>query len=122
MSEEMKDFPGFMKSPANRIENSSQFTDDIEGYFFEAKDGQQMAFWTCFKDRTSKEHIHDFDEYMIVAHGEYTVEMNDASHCLAQGDEIYIPQGTKHSGKAKAGTRTIHCFGGKRVKSSVETP
>ena len=32
------------------------------------------------------------------------------------GDELFIPKGSVHGGRAKAGTRSIHAFGGQRVK------
>ncbi len=35
---------------------------------------------------------------------------------LNPGDELHIPKGTEQWGKCKAGTRTIHAFGGKRIK------
>ena len=34
---------------------------------------------------------------------------------MATGQECYIPKGTPHAGRSIAGTRTIHCFGGKRI-------
>jgi mannose-6-phosphate isomerase-like protein (cupin superfamily) len=111
----MNDFSNFMKSPANLIAKGSQYTDDIEGYVFNGADGSQMAFWTCFKDRDSEEHIHDFDEYFVVVQGRYTVIIDQEAKHIEVGQECYIPKGTAHSGKAIAGTRTIHCFGGKRV-------
>ena len=111
----MDDFPNFMKSPANLIGKGSQYTDEIEGYVFNGADGSQMAFWTCFQDRDSKEHTHDFDEYFVVVQGQYTVVTGEKVTLTEVGQECYIPKGTPHSGKAIAGTRTIHCFGGKRV-------
>ena len=62
-----------MRRPANRIGKASQYTDGIEGYVFSGADGSQMAFWTSYRDRDSKEHTHDYDEYFIVVQGEYTV-------------------------------------------------
>lgn len=53
--DEMKDFPDFMKNSKNHIESSQQNTKDIDGYYFEEKDGSQMAFWTYFSDRESTE-------------------------------------------------------------------
>lgn len=50
----MKDFPDFMKSLKNRIPVPAQNTKDVEGYFYEGADGGQMAFWTCYEDRTSQ--------------------------------------------------------------------
>ncbi len=51
-----------MKNEKNHIDSVQQNTNDVDGYFFEGKDGSQMAFWTCYYDRTSKEHKHEFDE------------------------------------------------------------
>ena len=111
----MKEFPDFMKSPSSLIGKSSQYTEDIEGYVFNGADGSQMAFWTCYKDRDSEQHTHDFDEYFVVVQGRYTVIIDQETRHIEVGQEYHIPKGTPHSGKAIAGTRTIHCFGGKRV-------
>ena len=67
----MTHFPDFMKRQQNRIDPAQQNTDDIEGYFYEAEDGSQMAFWECRSDRESKKHVHAFDEWTIVVSGEY---------------------------------------------------
>jgi hypothetical protein len=40
----MKEFPEFMKRPANRIATSSQATPGVEGYVFDGAEGSQMAF------------------------------------------------------------------------------
>ena len=111
----MKQFPEFMKNPANRIGKESQFTEGIEGFVFNGADGSQMAFWTCYENRISKEHTHEYDEYLVVVHGQYSVIIGDKEEPLRPGQEFYIPKGTPHSGKSIAGTRTIHCFGGKRI-------
>lgn len=87
----------------------------IDGYYYTGQDGSQMAFWTCLADRTSKEHIHNCDEYMVCLSGEYVVTIDRKEMSLHAGDEIYIPNGTLQGGRCKAGTRTIHAFGGKRV-------
>jgi quercetin dioxygenase-like cupin family protein len=112
---DVKEFPEFMRRPANRISRESQYTEGIEGYVFTGADGSQMAFWTCYQDRASKEHTHDYDEYFVVVQGTYTVIISGKEEPYEAGRECYIPKGTPHSGKAVAGTRTIHCFGGKRV-------
>lgn len=112
----MKDFPEFMKNEKNHIGSNQQNTEDIEGYFFEGKDDSQMAFWTHYSDRISKEHKHEFDEYMVCVSGQYTVIINGEEFVLYPGDELLIPKGTTQSGKCIAGTRTIHAFGGKRIK------
>lgn len=111
----MEHFPEFMKNAKNRIDASRQNTADIEGYYFEGKDGSQMAFWECSSDRISKKHTHGFDEYMVCVSGECTVYLNGKETILKPGDELLIPEGTEQWGKFKAGTRTIHAFGGKRI-------
>ena len=115
----MKDFPPFMKNPLNRIRASSQFTRDIEGYVFNGADGSQMAFWTCFSDRKSETHLHDYDEYLVCVHGQYRVLFENKAVALDPGDELLIPAGTPHGGECIAGTRTIHAFGGKRAEREV---
>lgn len=109
-------FPAFMRNPANRIAAESQYTGDIEGYVFDGADGSQMAFWTCPKARKSAEHGHDYDEYMLVVQGLYTLIMGEKRVPLGPGQEYLIPKGTVHGGEVAAGTRTIHAFGGKRAQ------
>lgn len=111
----MKEFPNFMINELNHIDSSQQNTKDIDGYYFEGNDGSQMAFWTYYADRESKEQIHEFDEYTVCVAGEYVEIFNGTEHILHSGDEIFVPKGTPHHGRVKSGTRTIHCFGGKRI-------
>ncbi len=111
----MMDFPEFMKRPANKVPSQQQNTADVEGYYYSASDGSQMAFWTCHADRVSKEHAHEFDEYMVCVSGEYVVSINGVETVLHAGDEIMIPKGAVQGGRCKAGTRTIHAFGGRRI-------
>ena len=108
-------FPEFMCRPGNRIPASQQNTPYIEGYYYTANDGSQMAFWTCLADRVSKEHQHDYDEYMLCVEGEYIVTIDGKEYVLHAGDELFIPRGSLQGGRVKAGTRSIHAFGGKRV-------
>jgi mannose-6-phosphate isomerase-like protein (cupin superfamily) len=112
----MEDFPVFMKAAANRIAASGQSTPGVEGYFYDGLDGGQMAFWTCHETAVSAPHVHDFDEYMVVVHGSYTLVLGQEHIFLKAGEEYFIPKGTRHSGEVSAGTRTIHAFGGRRVK------
>lgn len=109
----MKDFPNFMKSKSNHISSNEQSTEYIDGYFYEGADGSQMAFWTCYSDRVSKKHTHEFDEWMVCVSGQYTAFLNDEKFVLNSGDELFIPKGTEQWGKCIAGTRTIHAFEGK---------
>jgi quercetin dioxygenase-like cupin family protein len=69
----MREFPEFMKHAANRIAESSQATPGVEGYVFDGADGSQMAFWTCRESAVSAEHVHEYDEYMVVVQGCYTL-------------------------------------------------
>jgi mannose-6-phosphate isomerase-like protein (cupin superfamily) len=111
----MEHFPGFMKRPPNRVPSGRQNTEDVEGFYYTAADGSQAAFWECRSDRESAVHVHDFDEYMVVVAGEYTARLNGREVVLKPGDELFIPAGTAQSGKCRAGTRTVHFFGGKRI-------
>ena len=111
----MDNFPKFMKDPANRIRRSSQATPGVEGYVFDGVNGMQMAFWTCSQDAKSDKHAHDYDEYMVVVQGCYTLIIDDQRIRLMAGEEYVIPGGVPHGGEVVAGTRTIHAFGGHRA-------
>lgn len=112
----MKDFPEFMKHPKNRIATSSQSTPGVEGYVFDGADGSQMAFWTCRQTAVSAAHTHDFDEYMLVVEGCYTLVIGEERIAIPAGQEYFILRGVKHGGEVVAGTRTIHAFGGCRAE------
>lgn len=112
----MADFPDFVKNRANRIASTSQYTDDIEGYVFDGADGSQMALWIAHSDRISKEHTHDFDEYILVIEGRCVVNLDQQRMELRAGEEFVIPKGTRQSMEVSAGTRTIHVFGGQRAR------
>jgi mannose-6-phosphate isomerase-like protein (cupin superfamily) len=111
----MNDFPDFMKRPANRIAGSDQATAGVEGYVFDGVDGSQMAFWICSDTATSATHVHDYDEYMLVVEGRYTLVVNGERIPVNAGEEYLISRGTVHGGEVLAGTRTIHAFGGHRA-------
>ena len=111
----MNEFPKFMRNPANRIATGHQATPGVEGYVFDGADGSQMAFWTCHESASSAEHVHDFDEYMVVLRGCYILIVDSQAIELRAGDEYFIPRGSVHSGQVEAGTRTIHAFGGRRA-------
>ena len=108
----MNDFPEFVKNPANRIAAESQHTSDIEGYVFDGADGSQAC--------TSATHQHEYDEYMLVVQGEYTVVIGEKRVRLLPGQEFLIPRGVTHGGECVAGTRTIHVFGGQRAKRAKQ--
>lgn len=116
----MDAFPEFMKHPANRIARSNQATPGVEGYVFDGANGSQMAFWTCAENAICAEHVHDYDEYMLVAQRCYTLVISGERISLRAGEEYFIPRGVPHSGEVAAGTRTIHAFGGHRAHRERE--
>lgn len=117
----MDNFPDFMKQPANRIISTSQATPGVEGYVFDGADGSQMAFWTCHQSTTSAAHTHDYDEYMLVVQGCYTLIIDDERIPLKAGQEYLIPSGLLHAGEVVPGTRTIHAFGGHRADRMIHS-
>lgn len=111
----MDDFPEFMRAAANRIATQSQATPGVEGYVFDGADGSQMAFWTCRETAASAAHVHEYDEYMVVVQGCYTLIIDGKRIPVRAGEEYFIPRGVLHAGEVLAGTRTIHAFGGHRA-------
>jgi quercetin dioxygenase-like cupin family protein len=111
----MNNFPAFMKEPANRIASSQQATPGVEGYVFDGVNGMQMAFWTCSETACSSEHVHDYDEYVLVVQGCYTLVIEGRRIPLKAGEEHFIPRRVPHGSEVLAGTRTIHAFGGHRA-------
>lgn len=117
----MPQFPEFMKNPANRIAKSNQATPGVEGYVFDGADDSQMAFWTCEQTAASAVHTHDFDEYMLVVEGCYTLIIHGNRIPVKAGQEYVIPRGVPHCGEVLGGTRTIHAFGGHRADRIPES-
>jgi mannose-6-phosphate isomerase-like protein (cupin superfamily) len=117
----MLEFPRFVRHEVNRIATASQFTEDIEGFVFDGADGSQVAFFTAFADRASAPHTHDFDEYVLVVAGACSVRLPDRTVELGAGDELVVPRGTEQSMTVRAGTRTVHVFGGRRARRESET-
>jgi quercetin dioxygenase-like cupin family protein len=115
----MNEFPKFMKHPANRIAKANQATPGVEGYVFDGADGSQMAFWTCNETASSETQVHEFDEYVAVIQGCYTLVIEGKRIPLSAGAEYFIPRGTPHGGEVLAGSRTIHVFGGHRANREL---
>jgi len=67
------------------------------------------------QDAVSSQHRHEFDEYMLVVQGCYTLVIEGRQIPIKAGEEYFIPGGVVHSGAVIAGTRTIHAFGGHRA-------
>ena len=122
MLKRFDDFPAFMKHPANLIATSNQATSGVEGYVFDGADGSQMAFWTCCESAASAEHSHEYDEYVVVIQGCYTLIIQGERIPLNNGQEYLIPRGVRHGGEVVAGTRTIHAFGGHRAERAQGSP
>jgi ethanolamine utilization protein EutQ (cupin superfamily) len=112
----MPDFPSFMKNPADRIVTTSQHTGGVEGFVFDGADGCQMAFWTVEEDAETVEHVHQFDEWLVVIEGSYTLMLDGHEVRIGAGHECFIPKGTRIAGRVTAGTRTVHAFGGRRAE------
>lgn len=104
-----------MRNPANAISQHSQ-SPGVKGWVYQGKRGGQMAYWECYRDSASQQHSHDYDEYVIVAAGEFSLLIEGKKLVLCQGDEYLIPARVPHAAEFVAGTRTIHCFGGKRAE------
>src|SRR5712691_3468742 len=96
-----------VQCPANSIATSSQATPGV--------DGSQMAFWTCREPARSAPHVHDFDEYMLVVQGCYTLIIDGQRIPVRAGQEYFIPKGLRHGGELVAGIRTINAFGAHRA-------
>ena len=82
----MNHFPEFMKHPANRIAPTDQATPGVEGYVFDGAEGGQMELWTCRETAASTAHTHEFDEYMMVVEGRYTLIIGDERIPVKAGD------------------------------------
>jgi len=111
-----------MKHPVNRIARSGQATPGVEGYVFDGADGSQMAFWKCRETAASAAHAHEFDEYMLVVEGCYTLIIGGERIPVRVGEEYFIPHGVVHGGEVVGGTRTIHAFGGRRAERAGISP
>jgi mannose-6-phosphate isomerase-like protein (cupin superfamily) len=63
----------------------------------------------CGETAASAAHAHDYDEYMIVVQGRYTLVINGERIPVKAGEEYFIPRGVPHGGKVLAGTeRSTH--------------
>jgi len=111
----MGEFPDFMRNRTNAIGPRFQ-SRGIEGYVYDGADGSQMAHWTCRRNGVSEEHRHEYDEYLVIVDGRYTLIIGGEKIMLGAGQEYHISRGVPHAGEFVAGTRTIHAFGGKRAE------
>ncbi len=82
----MDDFPQFIRLAVKRIAKSNRTTPGAEGYVFDGAAGRQMAFWTCPETAASAAHSHDYDEYMIVVQGQYSLLIDGKQIPLRAGE------------------------------------
>jgi uncharacterized cupin superfamily protein len=83
---------------------------------FDGLDGSQKGILDLSPDRfLCCSRPHDYDEYMVVVQGCYTMIIGGERIPIRAGMEYMIPKGTPHAGEVVAGTRTIHAFGGHRA-------
>jgi Cupin domain len=75
-----------------------------------------VALWTVERDAVTAEHVHEFDEWLLVVEGSYVLTLNGKEVRVRVGQEYFIPKGTTIAGRVTAGTRTIHAFGGRRAE------
>ncbi len=111
----LNEFPAVVTNVRNAVDPSRQSA-GVEGYIFDGVDGSQAAFWTCLKDGVSREHAHPYEEYFLVIQGRYMLLIGGKRVTLKRGDEYLIPVNMPHAGEFKAGTRTVHVFGGRRAE------
>lgn len=116
----MNVFPEFMRHPYNRVFAKSLQGQGRQGYIFDGADGGQMIIWTCETEGRSPEQAHDFDEYLLVVQGKYTLIIAGEEIPLGSGQEYVIPKGLAHAGEYLGGTRTIQAYGGRRAKRAIE--
>ena len=76
-----------MKHAVNRIAKCNQATPGAEGSVFDGAARSQMAFGPCRESAASAAHSHDYDEYMIVVQGQYTLLIDGKEIPLRAGEE-----------------------------------
>ncbi len=107
--------PEFVRDEKDEIGSQSHFSRGIKGWVFEGASGHQATVWECDEDGESKPHTHEFDEWLIVVSGEYTICSDRKRVPLKAGQQCHIPAGIRHWGVYKKHTQTVNFFGGKRV-------
>lgn len=112
---------------------------------FDGADGSQMACWECREDAEMADHAHEIDESFVVIEGSSLLLLRGRELRVSAGQECHNAKGTRVSvraqallrgrelrvnagqeclvakgrciaGRARAGTRTIHVFGGRQAR------
>ncbi|HME57473.1 MAG TPA: hypothetical protein VKF63_03985 [Terracidiphilus sp.] len=60
-------------------------------------------------------HVHNYDKYMNVVQGCYSLIIGGERIPVKAGEDYFIPRGIEHYDEVLAGTRTIYAFGGHRA-------
>ena len=117
----MNKFPEFMTRPMNKVPMQQQNTPDIQGYYYTAADGSQMAFWTWNTDNTksvrpkkNKRHNsdEDLDEDEVFHICKSVTSLDDSrlvvTHIPAENEIVYTSRGPiKLESKVAAGGEGI---------------
>ena len=106
-------FPAFLRSPANRVADTSLRIPGVEASVFDGADGTQLTLCHAQSDATTGEQWQDFDEYLAVLEGSYVLTINGMEIQLGAGRQFVVPRGARISGRFSAGTRTLHAFSGR---------
>jgi hypothetical protein len=119
----MQDFPSFMKRADNRVPQAQENTPILKDFTIPLQTEVRWLsgpVWPIvFPESTGTITM----SIWSVSRVEYVVIIDGVETTLHAGDELEIPQGSMQGGRCTAGTRTIHAFGGPRVKpASEDTP
>ena len=98
LTNELPDFSEFInKKTFNTIEfNMIKGIGTLQGIF--KTDKIAIALGKCSLNSEFPEHSHCEDEWLIILSGECTILVDGMQKILRNGDYIYIPANTKHSG------------------------
>ena len=107
-------FPAFLTGAQNQVAGSQQIP-GVEAYVFKGADGTELTLCHAKADAEAGESWREVDEYLVVLEGGYVVRINGMDIELGPGREFVIPRGARVSGRFKAGTRTIHALGGRKL-------
>jgi mannose-6-phosphate isomerase-like protein (cupin superfamily) len=105
-----------MKAMQNRVGGAQQNTKRRGGVLLHRERRQPDGVLDVSGRQGVRRALHDFDEYMICVSGQYRAVVNGTETVLGPGEELLVPKGAVQSGSCTAGTRTIHAFGGCRIK------
>lgn len=68
------------------------------------------AFWTVEKDAVVPEHHHPHEQIMHIVSGEFEFTFEGKTKVYNEGDVVYIPSNSPHSGKAITPCKLMDVF------------